>query len=417
MNSSLRKYLTILALSFAGGSIYTLPYLKYIFYDTQREVMGISNTQSGLLISMYAIGCILSYIPGGLITDRISPRKAISFSLLATALLGTIYAFTFSYSLSLVIWLLFALTTAFIFWSSLLKAVGMSGSKEEQGFLYGLYYAGNGVTGAIMNTLALTAFSWGSSPRESLFYAVMTLIGGVTLAALFIWILVKDGKVETSSGDKINLSQIKGLLTNPLLWIFSLIVFCGYSIFSNTTFFTPYLTNVVGISVEESGAFAIVRNYLFYLLSPLGGLLADKVFRSTTKLFVVLFALISACFFGVMLLPETMSPTAISVYTLLPGAFGLMLYGLVFSVIREVGISPAVAGTAIAISSMIGYTPDFFMSAMFGSWLDAHGNGGYNMIFIFLGSVAAVGVFVSLYVYNRTRKMLNANASNTGATA
>lgn len=75
MTSSFRKYLSIAALSFAGGSIYTLPYLKYIFYDTQLEVMGINNTQSGLLVSMYAIGCILSYIPGGLITDKILPAR------------------------------------------------------------------------------------------------------------------------------------------------------------------------------------------------------------------------------------------------------------------------------------------------------------------------------------------------------
>lgn len=403
MNSSLRKYLTILALSFAGGSIYTLPYLKYIFYDTQLEVMGINNTQSGFLLSMYAIGCIASYIPGGLITDRISPRKAIAFSLFATAALGLFYGFTFSYTLSLGIWLLFAATTAFVFWSSLLKAVGMSGSSEEQGFLYGLYYAGNGVTGAVMNSLALAAFSYGSNPRESLFYAVATLSAGIALAGIAVWFLVREGKVDTNEEDKFKFDQVKGLLTNPVLWIFSLIVFCGYAIFSNATYFTPYLTNVVGISVEESGVFSIIRNYLFYLLAPLAGLLADRVFRSTTKLFVVLFALISLSLFGVMYLPEGMSQTGISIYTLLPGAFGLMLYGLVFSVIREVGIPPMMAGTAIAIASMIGYTPDFFMSAMFGSWLDAYGNAGYDYIFTFLGVTCIVGMIISFIVYMKSR--------------
>ncbi len=402
--SNLKKYLTILALSFAGGSIYTLPYLKYIFYDPQLEVMGINNTQSGLLISMYAIGCMLSYIPGGILADRLSPRKAIFASTTATFILGILYAFSFNYTVSLLIWGLLAISTAFVFWSSLLKAVGMTGSSEEQGFLYGLYYAGNGIAGAIMNSLALYGYSLGATPTEGLFYAVVILSCGIGLSGIFVYLLVPDGKVATAEDEKFNASHVKGLLVNPILWIFSFIVFSGYVIFSNASYFTPYLTNVIGVSVEESASLSIIRNYLFYLLSPIGGLLADKVFKSTSKLFIVLFAIIAATFFGVLYLPEGMSSTAVGIYSLLPGAFGLMLYGIVFSVIRELGIKPMVAGTAIAIASIIGYSPDFFMSTLFGYWLDTHGNAGYNYIFITLGSICLLGSLVSCVVYNNYRK-------------
>ena len=47
---------------------------------------------------------------------------------------------------------------------------------------------------------------------------------------------------------------------------------------------------------------------------------------------------------------------------------------------------------------------ELVMSTMFGSWLDAHGNAGYNMIFTFLGSVAAAGVVLSFIVMLRGRK-------------
>ena len=53
MNSKIRKYLTIFALGLSGGSIYFLPYIKFVFYDAQIASMGISNTQSGLLMTMY----------------------------------------------------------------------------------------------------------------------------------------------------------------------------------------------------------------------------------------------------------------------------------------------------------------------------------------------------------------------------
>ena len=62
MNSKLRKYLTIIALGLAGGSIYFLPYIKYVFYDAQISTMGITNTQSGLMLTMYTIGNMILYI-------------------------------------------------------------------------------------------------------------------------------------------------------------------------------------------------------------------------------------------------------------------------------------------------------------------------------------------------------------------
>ncbi len=404
----LRKYLTILALSFAGGSIYTLPYLKYIFYDPQLTVMGITNTQSGLLISMYAIGCMLSYIPGGLLADKLSPRKAIFASTSVTALIGLAYAFTFSYKLSLILWLLFAISTAFVFWSALLKAVGMTGGQEEQGFLYGLYYAGNGIAGAIMNSLALKAYSFADSPEQGLFYAVCLLATGIFIAGCCVWLLVPDAIVESKEEEKFHSGQVKELILNPTLWIFSIVVFSGYVIFSNASYLTPYLTNVVGISIEESGYLSIIRNYLFYMLSPIGGLIADRIFKSTSKLFILLFALTSASFLGVLFIPEGTNPTLVGLYSLLPGAFGLMLYGIVFSVIREVGIKPMMVGTAIAIASVIGYSPDFFMSVLFGHFLDTYGNDGYNFIFSFLGAICFMGSVVSAIIYTKSKKLQNA---------
>ena len=82
MNAKVKKYLTVMTLGLAGGSIYFLPYIKYIFYDAQIASMGITNTQSGLLLTMYTIGNMILYIPGGIIADKVSPKKALVVSLL-----------------------------------------------------------------------------------------------------------------------------------------------------------------------------------------------------------------------------------------------------------------------------------------------------------------------------------------------
>ena len=97
MNSKLRKYLTIIALGLAGGSIYFLPYIKYVFYDAQISTMGITNTQSGLMLTMYTIGNMILYIPGGIIADKVSPKKALVISLLSTTALAYIYAFFYEF--------------------------------------------------------------------------------------------------------------------------------------------------------------------------------------------------------------------------------------------------------------------------------------------------------------------------------
>lgn len=407
VDSKKRKYLSILALSAAGGSIYLIPYIRYVFYDHQIAAMGISNQQLGLLTSIYAIGCMLLYIPGGIIADKTSTKKCILISLLSTTLLTIIYAFTLGYTTALVIWFLFAFTTTFVFWGSLFKTIRLIGTSEEQGFMFGLYYMGNGITGAIVNSIAIWSMKFSDKVETQFSNAVFIYAASTAVAALLVWILVKENK-EKSKELKVNefkMSQVGELLKNPTVWIFSLIIFAGYSIYSSTSYFTPYLTEVVGITPEESGALSIIRTYLFYILAPVSGILADKVFKSTSKWFMILFVILAALFAGVLLIPEGASVSLVSMYTLLPGMFGLALYGVIFSIANETRIPAVVMGTAVGIASIIGYTPDFFMATMFGTWLDNYGAGGYNFIFMFLVAVCIVGLIASYFIRKRAKQI------------
>lgn len=408
MNQSLKKYLSIFALSLSGGSIYLLPYLKYVFYDYQIDVMGITNQQSGLLLSMYAIGCMVGYIPGGIIADRFSSKKCILFSLIGTTILAVIYALTFNYYLSLVIWLLLAVSTCFVFWTALMKTLRMTGSPEEQGRTFGIYYAGNGITGAVCNSLALWASTKATDPTGSLFNAVMVMAGATAISALLVFFFLKDDpKVERQNGeeDRFDFKLLGSLVKNPTVWIFSLVIFCGYSLYTSTSYFTPYLTDVVGITPEQSGVYSIIRTYVFMLLAPIGGFIADKVFKSTSKWFMVVFAVLAVLFFSVLRIPEGANPTFVSILTLLPGAFALSLYGILFSIVGEAKIPLAVTATAVGIASILGYTPDLFMSAMFGSWLDKFGNDGYRYIFTFLMMIGVLGALGAYMIRRRCVKV------------
>ena len=408
MESKARKYLTIIALGLAGGSIYFIPYVKYVFYDAQIAAMGINNTQSGLLLTMYTIGNMVLYIPGGYLADKVSTKKALIISLVATSVLTWVYAFSLNFVVAMIIWLGLSFSTAFVFWSALMKAVRIVGTEEEQGFMYGLYYACNGIAAALTSFISLYAYNTAGEDIKSGFVRGVNASGVVVLiAAICLVFLMKEdaGKVTTESDDdKISLPMVGKVLKSPVVWILSIVILCGYGLKSSVSYFNPYLTEVVGVSAVNSGIFSIINNYLLLLLAPVGGILADKVFKSTCKWLSVSFVILAVLFGGVLLIPSDISPMVASIYTLLPGAVTMMMYGVVFSSVSEAGISRTMTGTVIGISSIIGYLPDSIYSVLFGKWLDNKGAAGYTNIFIFLVASGILGAVLAFWIYRHGKR-------------
>lgn len=408
MESKARKYLTIIALGLAGGSIYFIPYVKYVFYDAQIAAMGINNTQSGLLLTMYTIGNMVLYIPGGYLADKVSTKKALIISLVATSVLTWVYAFSLNFVVSMIIWLGLSFSTAFVFWSALMKAVRIVGTEEEQGFMYGLYYACNGIAAALTSFISLYAYNTAGEDIKSGFVRGVNASGVVVLiAAICLVFLMKEdaGKVTTESDDdKISLPMVGKVLKSPVVWILSIVILCGYGLKSSVSYFNPYLTEVVGVSAVNSGIFSIINNYLLLLLAPVGGILADKVFKSTCKWLSVSFVILAVLFGGVLLIPSDISPMVASIYTLLPGAVTMMMYGVVFSSVSEASISRTMTGTVIGISSIIGYLPDSIYSVLFGKWLDNKGAAGYTNIFIFLVASGILGAVLAFWIYRHGKR-------------
>ena len=408
MESKARKYLTIIALGLAGGSIYFIPYVKYVFYDAQIAALGINNTQSGLLLTMYTIGNMVLYIPGGYLADKVSTKKALIISLVATSVLTWVYAFSLNFVVSMIIWLGLSFSTAFVFWSALMKAVRIVGTEEEQGFMYGLYYACNGIAAALTSFISLYAYNTAGEDIKSGFVRGVNASGVVVLiAAICLVFLMKEdaGKVTTESDDdKISLPMVGKVLKSPVVWILSIVILCGYGLKSSVSYFNPYLTEVVGVSAVNSGIFSIINNYLLLLLAPVGGILADKVFKSTCKWLSVSFVILAVLFGGVLLIPSDISPMVASIYTLLPGAVTMMMYGVVFSSVSEAGISRTMTGTVIGISSIIGYLPDSIYSVLFGKWLDNKGAAGYTNIFIFLVASGILGAVLAFWIYRHGKR-------------
>ena len=417
MNSTLKKYLTLLVLGLAGGSIYIFPYLKYVFYNPLMDVLHITNAQSGLLLTMYAIGCVILYIPGGILADKVNPKKALILSLLATTALTVIFAVTIflglpgniSFVISLVIWLLVAFGSGFVFWTALLKAIRLIGTEEEQGRMYGIYYAANGTTAAIVAVVNLWAYNLGggdANEQMGFFFAVVSMAVFTLLAAVLLGIFMDDSSekdLSTAEDDKFHFSDVVTVLKNPAVWLVSVMFFCIYGVYSCSSYFTPYLTDIVGLSTTVAGACSILRTYVVMLVAaPLGGVLADKIFKSTLNWFRFGAAILAVSILLVILVGSNAPAMLIAVLTLIPGLFSMCLYGVMFSTMHEINIPIKVAGTAIGIASIVGYLPDMFLSTFFGTILDqTAGAAGYMKIFEILTAFCIVVVIISSALYQK----------------
>jgi MFS family permease len=386
-----------------------------VFYDQQLQAMGINNTQSGLLITVYAVVAIILLLPGGGVADRYSPRKLICLSLLGTTILTVLYAFTMSFYVAMAIWVGFAITAAAVFMPTLLKTVAALGKPEEQGKMYGIYYAINGASAAVINIAALYVCSRFEDVNQGFFWACMFSAFGTAIALGMMFFLFDDNMLEVrvADEDKFQWKDFGKVARLPDTWLMAVGTYVIYSVYSSNTYFNPYLIDVVGVSPTDSGAFTIIRTYVFMLIgAPIGGYFCDKLFRSTAKWWVVGLSLMVIMFVVTMLLPASINPTLAAVWTLLPAFVTMAIYGVQFSILRELNLTPAIIGTSIGISSFLSWTPDLYMHTLFGYWLDTYGVDGYTYMFIYLIVLSIIGVAAGAIVLKRSnaRKRLAAAA-------
>jgi len=82
---------------------------------------------------------------------------------------------------------------------------------------------------------------------------------------------------------------------------------------------------------------------------------------------------------------------------LIGGSAMFGLRGLYFALFEEARIPAAVTGTAVGLVSVVGYTPDIFVSYTGGVLLDqSPGLAGHQHYFFFLAAFAAIGLLVSV---------------------
>lgn len=400
----IKKYGTLLLLATGAGIIFQLPYIRETFYVPIQNAMNLSNAQMGLLSSGYATMSLFSYFIGGIIADKFSARKLLTFSFIATGALGLWFSTFPGYTISRVIFVLMGISTIITYWSACIKATRMLGTEEEQGRLFGLQEGLRGIMNALLvfgMTAAFTHFAdevAGASAAIKVCSIVVIIIG------ILNFIFIEDTKKEENSESFIEVTKgmFKALLI-PRVWLLVAIVFTAYSVYGLIAYATTFAQKFYGLSAASAATLGGIRYLIQGAGGIVGGFLADKM-KSRFKVIIGGCIGLALSFGLFIVVPSKASLCVMVVANFFVGLF--FIYAVrsqYFAVHDDAGIPLNMSGRVSGIASCLGYTPDIFMYTLVGSWMDNYGRTGYNMTWAY-AMVAAVLCAIITFILSRIVK-------------
>lgn len=410
----------------AGEAIFGLPFhVSRYFRPAFVEVFGVTQTQLGLMGSLYGGVATISYLLGGRLADRFSARGLLSFSLVITGISG-LYLLTIPSSTGLFgLYAFWGVSTILPFWSALIRATRDWGGAEQQGRAFGMLDAGRGLLAAVLATLALLLFTWSLPASETAItlgqktwaiqLTIVTYVGACLVAAGMVWICLprtpQSGATEGLSravppGGSRHQPGVTSpwveVIRMPAVWFQAIVIVGAYCTFKGIDYYSQYAKDIWGWSDVEASTLSTVSSWMRPIATVAAGLIADRFRPSRTV--IAAFAIVAVTSISMALITPTApggngsvpggSPLWLLWATILVGCLGIFaLRGIYFALLEESKVPLHVTGTAVGVVSFIGYTPEIFMPILGGMLIDYWDGGitGYRVFFAILVIACVVG--------------------------
>jgi sugar phosphate permease len=407
------SFLSITLLILSGELIFVLPYvLARIFRPTFLEVFSLSNLQLGSLFSVYGTVALLSYVYGGVISDRFQPKNLIASSLFFTALGGLVLAIYPSYFVLQILYGYWGFTTVFLFWGAMIKAARVWGGAKNQGQAFGFLDGGRGLVAASMGSLGVLIFSFFlTNDIESaslierkdafryviLFSSFMVFLNGI----LVLFFMASNQKSEAKNTFS-TLSHVKAVLRIQSVWLIMIIIISAYVGYKVTDIYSLYASEVMLFNHIEAANIGSLQLYLRPLVCVIIALLAGKKNYIYFIIFGFITMLIGSTIFAFGIVQLNMN--FVFFFSLIIVATGTYaIRALYFSIMQEGRIPLLMTGTAVGVISVVGYTPDIFASPIIGYFLDKYpGILGHQYVFTILVLFSVLGLLASIKFANLT---------------
>ena len=402
-NSNYQKWLMVILLAIGGGTIFKSLYLREMLYYPWNEFMGVDNTQSGLLMSWLGLVGVLAGAAAGVIVDKINNTRLVIAGTFVVMGLATLWQSTApSLATQYVIIAILSFFANGFFLVSMVRATRLIGDSESQGKMFGFLESGRGIFGSIVSAGAIVIVAKSATDIEgvaNILHAYGLLY--IALGVMMWFCLPKTEKETTENGksEKVDFQQIKALMKIKEVWLAAFAVFATIAFYQGSSYLVPYLTDAYGMSTDQAGIVGMVRAYVLAIfLAPVAGILVDKV-GSAIKVMQVLFMVGAVCTGLFLIIPQKPEVVLFMIAALLvAGSINFALRGVMYAQIEELKVPKHLTGTVSGIVITIGFSPEIFIHALFGYWLDTYQLTGYNYMFMFMTALFAIAVLTSGYL-------------------
>ncbi|MFI5420393.1 MAG: MFS transporter [Nitrososphaerales archaeon] len=346
----------------------------------------LSNSQSGLITSIYFIPYASMQIPGGYFADRFGPGKTILVGSFVMALAPLLFIAGDSFSAALISRVVAGASGGVVF-PSCVRLISAWFSKNELSRAMGFFGSANGA-GQVLASFFLPLLILGINWRPPLVFTFL-----FSLATFALTFLPAKWTKKRTENEMVRLS-VRGIFTRNM---FALMLpnFASLAVIYGVFAWTPiFLTEVFHISNSYAGAIVSVVGLATIAGSYLGGI-SDRIIGSRKTIAASMLLLVPFT----LLLPEANS-LILSTICLLGIGFGANLYfASDFSLIpyaSKQGI--ATAGATFGVFNTLSNLGSVISPFLFGLILDLTGNFvlGYTALAIFAVLGIAGSVFISL---------------------
>lgn len=417
--SGMSRFLALASLMLAGEAIFGLPFhVSRYFRPAFVEVFDVTQTQLGWMGSFYGAIATVSYLLGGRLADRFSPRGLLCFSLVITGLSG-VYMMTIPSRTALfALYGFWGISTILPFWSSLIRATRDWGGTAEQGRAFGMLDAGRGLLAAVLATLALFLFSWTMpisdadisivEKTRAIQITIASYTAACFVAAMMVWFCLRsprpNGSTETASPESAqSRSPWRTVIRMPAVWLQAIVIVGAYCTFKGVDYYSQYARDIWGWSDVDASTLSTLSSWMRPIAAVSAGILADR-FRPSRVVIASFVIAAVASFSMAVISPGAFagsdivgagSPLWLLWGTILVGSLGIFaLRGVYFALLEESHVPMHITGTAVGVVSFIGYTPEIFMPLVGGLLIDHWDGGitGYQVFFALLVVACFVGI-------------------------
>ncbi|MFC7375486.1 nitrate/nitrite transporter [Brachybacterium sp. GCM10030267] len=398
----MRRSVSFLILAMTGGVVFQVAYLRFLFLHDGAEALGLSLQQYGTVTSVFGAVAVVMYFVGGWFADRFSPKLLIVIAMAGTGVLDLYVSTAPGYLAVLIVHVLFAVLGMGLYWSALVKSIGLLGSEGEQGRLFGFLEGIRGLTttiiglvGSVIVARAVVA-STGVTTLIQI-YGVLAIV----LAVLVLFV-VHQGKDQLDKAERQSVGprQLLRAAANKYTWLIGGSVMMMYCFYTLMGYLSPLLQDGFGVAAGMIGVIGVIRTYVFqFLAGPVGGILVDKYFGSTPRFLRVSFVIVGLTAVGYLVLPRQAGMLWIAVALMIIMSLTVFAArGVFWSSVGELGIPVAQRGGVIGLASGLAYLPDAFLPAVASWWIGDPANGvpaqggGFSAMFTVLILAAVIGM-------------------------